>query len=143
MQHALKLAKQAESQNEVPIGAVVVLGDKMIGEGWNQPLGGNDLTLHAEIVAMRAACRALGNYRLTGATLYTTLEPCLMCTGAIVHARVSKVVVGALDDKSGALCTHFSCDKPWLNHQPKVEVGVMADASRVLLQSFFQKRRKG
>jgi len=142
MSHALDLARRAEAEGEVPVGAVVVLNDQCIGEGWNRPIGANDPTAHAEIEALRAAARAAGNYRLPGATLYVTLEPCVMCAGAMVHARIARLVFGARDPKAGAAGSVFSMlDSDNLNHRVQVEEGVAASESTALLQSFFQARR--
>src|SRR5438105_2826749 len=127
MADALALAADAERAGEVPIGAVVVLGDRVIGRGWNQPISAHDPTAHAEIVALRDAGRTVGNYRLTGATLYVTVEPCLMCVGAIVHARIGTLVFGAADPKAGAIeSTVRAHELPALNHRFIVVSGVMA-----------------
>jgi tRNA(adenine34) deaminase len=142
MRHALTLAERAEAAGEVPVGAVLVLDDRLVAEGWNRPIGIHDPTAHAEVVALRAAGHSLGNYRLTGSTLYVTLEPCLMCVGAIVHARVARLVYGASDPKSGVvntLCQGF--DLPGLNHRPEVTAGVLADVCSERLKRFFRARR--
>jgi len=142
MSRALELARRAESEGEVPVGAVLVLNDECIGEGWNRPIGASDPTAHAEIQALRAAALAKGNYRLPGATLYVTLEPCVMCAGAMVHARVAKLVFGARDPRAGAAGSVFSLlDSDRLNHRVQIVEGVGADESSSLLQSFFQARR--
>jgi tRNA(adenine34) deaminase len=144
MQHALMLARQAAGSDEVPVGAVVV-GETgaVIGEGWNRPIRQRDPTAHAEIVALRAAAADLSNYRLPGTTLYITLEPCAMCVGAIIHARVQRVVFGAADPKTGALGGSFSLlDAAPHNHRPEVTGGVLADECGALLKIFFQARRK-
>jgi len=142
MERALELAARAEAEGEVPVGAVVVIGHEVIGEGWNRPISTKDPTAHAEIMAMRAAARQLGNYRLTGATLYVTLEPCPMCAGAMVHARVGRVVYGATDPIAGAAGTVFNLlQAPTLNHRVRTEGGVMADRCSALLRRFFQERR--
>jgi len=142
MSHALELARRAQAQGEVPVGAVVVLDDACIGEGWNQPIASHDPTAHAEIQALRAAARAAGNYRLPGATLYVTLEPCVMCAGAMVHARIARLVFGARDPKAGAAGSVFSIlDSDRLNHRVQVTEGEGAAESAALLQSFFQARR--
>lgn len=142
MRVALGEAGRAQEAGEVPIGAVVVLDSQVIGTGFNQPISGVDPTAHAEIVALRAAARAVGNYRLTGATLYVTVEPCLMCVGALVHARIGLLVYGAAEPKSGAIvstvCAHES---PGLNHRIEVLSGVLEDECRTLVQSFFRERR--
>jgi tRNA(adenine34) deaminase len=142
MQHALQLAERAEAAGEVPVGAVLVCAGELLGEGWNRPIGCHDPTAHAEVMALRAAGERLGNYRLTGSTLYVTLEPCLMCVGAIVHARVARLVYGATDPKSGVvntLCKGF--DLPGLNHRPGVTAGVLGDACSEQLKRFFRARR--
>ena len=142
MQHAFELAKKSEAQDEVPVGAVVVHGDKIIGEGWNQPISSNDPTAHAEIMALRAASAYLENYRLPNATLYVTLEPCAMCAGAIIHARVSRLVFAVDDPKTGACGSVFNLlqtDK--LNHKVEIEKGILEEECRSLIQSFFKKKR--
>jgi tRNA(adenine34) deaminase len=142
MREALMLARQAEAAGEVPVGAVLVKDGALVGSGWNQPIGAHDPTAHAEIMAMRSGARALGNYRLTGTTLYVTLEPCAMCAGALVHARVVRLVYGAADPKTGAAGSIFDLvrsDK--LNHRLEVMGGVLAEECGVLLKDFFAKRR--
>ncbi len=142
MQHALGLAARAESEGEVPVGAVVVLNDTIIGEGWNRPIISRDPTAHAEIVALRSAAAQIGNYRLTGATLYVTLEPCPMCAGAMVHARVARVVYGAPDPLAGSAGTVFNLlNAAALNHQADVLGGVLAGECSQRLKAFFQARR--
>ena len=142
MQHALALARRAEAEGEVPVGAVVVREGQLLGEGWNRPISDSDPTAHAEIVALRAAARAVGNYRLPGAMLYVTLEPCLMCAGAMVHARIERLVFGAGDPKRGAAGGRFDAfDMPWLNHRVTVEGGVLAAECADLLRAFFRRRR--
>jgi len=130
MRRALELARRAQEEGEVPVGAVVVLEEKIIGEGWNRPISARDPTAHAEIQAMRAAATALGNYRLAGATLYVTLEPCDMCVGAMFHARIGRAVFGATDPKKLAL-----------KNPVKIEGGVMAAECGALLSAFFASRR--
>jgi len=130
MRRALELARQARAENEVPVGAVVVLDGKIVGEGWNRPISANDPTAHAEIQALRAAAGAMKNYRLPGATLYVTLEPCEMCLGAMFHARIARTVFGATDPK-----------KKVLKSQTVVEGGVLADECGSLLSGFFAARR--
>lgn len=143
MQHAIALAKKAESQGEVPVGALVVLNGVVIGEGYNQPIGLHDPTAHAEIIALRDAAKKVGNYRLNNATLYVTLEPCPMCVGAIVHARIKHLVFGATDKKGGAVCGAFKhIDHPKLTHFVSWSAGVLSDESQSLLTSFFQARRR-
>jgi len=142
MQHAFELAKKAEAQDEVPVGAVIVYEDKIIGEGWNQPISSDDPTAHAEIMALRAASTQLENYRLPNTTLYVTLEPCTMCAGAIIHARVSRLVFAVDDPKTGACGSVFNLmqtDK--LNHKVEIEKGVMEEECRSLIQSFFKEKR--
>ena len=142
MRCALELAHQAEKEGEVPVGALVILENQIIGEGWNQPIGLSDPTAHAEIAALRDAARRKNNYRLPGATLYATLEPCVMCAGAIVHARIARVVYGAPDPKTGAAGSLFELlgsDK--FNHRVAVTRGVLADQCAEILRNFFQSRR--
>jgi len=142
MRRALELAEHAEQSGEVPVGAVVVLNNEMIGEGWNQPIVTHDPSAHAEMVALRAAARQLKNYRLTGATLYVTLEPCPMCAGAMVHARMARVVYGARDPRAGAAGSVFALlDGERLNHRVEVTDGVLADECGALLKRFFKARR--
>lgn len=144
MRHALTQAKRAAECNEVPVGAVVVLGDEVIGEGYNQPLGTHDPTAHAEIVALRDAARHLENYRLGGTTLYVTLEPCLMCAGAILQARIERVVFGAFDEKAGAVGSTANLLQSLLaNHQCRVTAGVLGDECTELLERFFVGLRAG
>ncbi len=143
MRHALGLMVRAEAEGEVPVGALLVLDGIVVGEGWNRPIGSCDPTAHAEIVAMRAASAALGNYRLTGATLYVTLEPCPMCAGAMVHARVARVVYGAHDPLAGAAGSVFEIfGAPSLNHHPQVLGGVLGEECGATLRAFFKARRK-
>lgn len=142
MRRALELARRAGQLGEVPVGAVVVVDGEVIGEGWNQPISANDPTAHAEIVALRAAAQRVGNYRLTGAELYVTLEPCAMCAGAIVQARIARVVFGAPDPKAGAGGSVFNLlAHERLNHRAEVIGGVLEAACAGLLQAFFQARR--
>lgn len=142
MRQALMQAVKAAATGEVPIGAVVVLGGQVVGEGFNQPIASHDPTAHAEVVALRAAARSLENYRLTGATVYVTVEPCLMCVGALIHARVGFVVFGATEPKAGALQSMTNAHElAGLNHRLAVTGGVLADESRELLQQFFRTRR--
>ena len=142
MGEALALARLARDADEVPIGAVVVLSGTIVGRGFNQPLSAGDPTAHAEIVAIRDAARQVGNYRLTGATLYVTIEPCLMCAGAFVHARIGTVVFGAPEPRTGALeSTVRAADFPGHNHRFDVVCGVRADEARALMQEFFRVRR--
>jgi tRNA(adenine34) deaminase len=142
MELALELARQAARQREVPVGAVVVEGDVILGEGWNRPIGATDPTSHAEIVAIRAAALRLGNYRLTGATLYVTLEPCAMCIGAALNARIARVVYGASDPKAGACGSVFDVPRePKMTHRIDVFGGVCSETSAELLRRFFETRR--
>ena len=142
MREALDLADRAAAAGEVPVGAVVVKGGEVIGRGHNHPIAAHDPTAHAEVVALREAAAALGNYRLTGATLYVTVEPCLMCVGAMVHARIGLVVFGVPEPKAGALQSMTRAHElPGLNHRLDALGGVLADESRALLQAFFQSRR--
>jgi tRNA(adenine34) deaminase len=142
MRAALEQARLALASAEVPIGAVVVLDGLIVGAGYNQPISAVDPTAHAEIVAVRAAARALRNYRLTDATVYVTVEPCLMCVGALVHARVREVIFGATEPKSGALVSAARAhETPGLNHRLSVTSGVLEEECRDLIQSFFKLRR--
>lgn len=142
MRLALDRARDAAAAGEVPVGAVVVLEGNTIGQGFNQPISTHDPTAHAEVIALRQAAKTLGNYRLTGATLYVTVEPCLMCVGAMVHARIGLVVYGAAEPKAGALESMTRAHElDGLNHRLSTIGGVMADESRDLLQEFFQSRR--
>lgn len=142
MKHALSLADHAEAADEVPVGCVIVRDNEVIGEGWNAPISLHDPTAHAEIAAMRAAAARISNYRLTGATLYVTLEPCSMCAGAIIHARIGRVVFGAADPKTGAAGSVFQIlGTTRLNHQVSVTGGVMAEECGDRLRQFFRSRR--
>ncbi|MGR8941979.1 MAG: tRNA adenosine(34) deaminase TadA [Gammaproteobacteria bacterium] len=142
MRHALRLAERAERLGEVPIGAVVVKADRCIGEGWNRPIESCDPTAHAEIVALREAGRSVGNYRLIDATLYVTLEPCVMCMGAISHARIKRLVFGAFDPKRGAVCHALKLsDASFLNHRVAWQGGVLEAECSALLKNFFKARR--
>jgi len=143
MQRALDLARHAQQEHsEVPVGAVLVADGQIVGEGWNRSISGNDPSAHAEVMALRDAGQRLGNYRFPGATLYVTLEPCVMCSGALIHARVARVAYGADDPKTGAAGSVFDTlvsDKH--NHRITVERGLRADESGELLRSFFRDRR--
>lgn len=142
MAEALALAESAEASGEVPVGAVLVLEDRIIAGAANAPIGNNDPTAHAEVLALRAAGDRIGNYRLPGSTLYVTLEPCPMCAAALVHARVSRLVYAAADPKSGAAGTVMDLARdPRLNHQLTVDGGVLADEASAQLRSFFRARR--
>jgi tRNA(adenine34) deaminase len=143
MQRALELARHARDEHaEVPVGAVLVANGAVIGEGWNHSITGNDPSAHAEVMALRDAGKRLGNYRFPGATLYVTLEPCVMCSGALVHARVARVVYGADDPKTGAAGSVFdTLVSEKHNHRIAVEKGLRADEAGDLLRSFFRQRR--
>ena len=142
MRRALELARHAEAEGEVPVGCVVVVEDRIVGEGWNRPVSTPDPTAHAEIEAIRAACKALGNYRLANAALYVTLEPCAMCIGAIFHARVARVIFGAADPKTGAAGSVIDLfAERGLNHHATVEGGVLAAECGAMLREFFAARR--
>lgn len=142
MRHALDLAERAAAAGEVPVGAVLVQGDEIVGEGWNRPVSRHDPSAHAEIVALRDAGRRLSNYRLPDTTLYVTLEPCVMCAGALVHARVARVVYGAADPKTGAAGSVFdTLTSPLHNHRIEVRGGVLADEVAGALREFFRSRR--
>jgi len=142
MRHALMLAHRAAREGEVPVGAVLVRGGRVLGEGWNRPIAGSDPTAHAEIVALRNAARAAGNYRLVDSTLYVTLEPCPMCAGAMVHARVARLVYGAPDPRSGAAGSVFDLVRSGeLNHRMEVTSGALAAECGDLLRTFFRARR--
>ena len=142
MAEALALARQAGSLGEVPVGALVVREGVIVGRGFNQPITHHDPTAHAEIAALRDAARTLGNYRLPGCTLYVTLEPCMMCTGAILHARIARVVYGAADPKTGVAGSVLDLyAEPRLNHHAQVEGGIMAAECGGLLSAFFAARR--
>jgi len=144
MREALVEARTARDRDEVPVGAVVVLDGVVVGRGCNQPIHEVDPTAHAEIVALRAAARTLGNYRLAGATIYVTVEPCLMCAGAMVHARIGSLVYGAPEPKTGAVRSAMQVlDAPSLNHHVEVASGVLEQECRELIQAFFAQRRLG
>jgi tRNA(adenine34) deaminase len=142
MAEALTLARQARAAGEVPVGAVVTLNGQVIGAGFNQPVRAQDPTAHAEIVALRAAAAAIGNYRIEGATLYVTLEPCPMCAGALVHSRIARLVFGARDLRFGGVRSNFQiADSDLLNHRVEVIEGVRAAECTALLVEFFRERR--
>jgi Cytosine/adenosine deaminases len=142
MDHALRLADRAAAAGEVPVGAVLVLNDQALGEGWNRPLSNHDPTAHAEILALRAAAERLGNYRLPDTTLYVTLEPCVMCAGALIHARIKRLVFGAFDPKMGAAGSVFDLLRsPLHNHCVRCEGGLFSDRCGALLREFFKARR--
>ncbi|MFZ4985167.1 MAG: tRNA adenosine(34) deaminase TadA [Blastocatellia bacterium] len=142
MASALSEARRGESAGEVPVGALVLLDQRIIATAFNRPIGLCDPTAHAEILAIREASRLIGNYRLTGATLYVTLEPCAMCAGALINSRISRLVFGAFDSRAGAVASVFRiADNSFLNHRVDVTAGVLATECRELLQAFFQARR--
>ncbi len=142
MQRAFALAQQAQAQAEVPVGAVVVAADNIIGVGFNQPIATHDPTAHAEIMALRDAGQHSGNYRLPNATMYVTLEPCAMCAGAIIHARLARLVYATEDAKTGACGSVFDLlQTDVLNHKVAIEKGIMRDAGRTLLHTFFKEKR--
>ena len=140
---AIELAAKAASENEIPVGAIVILNDEIIGEGYNASISLCDPTAHAEIQAIRMACKNMNNYRLPGATLYVTLEPCSMCAGAMVHSRIDRVVYAATEPKSGVVKSQGQFfEAPFLNHKVKVESGVLAEMASAQLTQFFQYRRE-
>jgi len=142
MRHALTLAARAAAADEVPVGAVLVHRGVVLGEGWNRPIGACDPTAHAEIEAIRAGARRANNYRLPDTTLYVTLEPCVMCVGAMVHARIDRLVFGAFDRRSGAVISRFDLlQSRFLNHRLSWRGGVLAQECGALLQGFFHRRR--
>lgn len=142
LRHALTLAERAAAEGEVPVGAVLVMDEQIIGEGWNRPIAGNDPTAHAEIMALREGARTLNNYRLPDTTLYVTLEPCVMCAGAMIHARIARLIYGATDPKSGAAGSVANIfDTPYVNHRVAYQGGVLAEECGALLRSFFAERR--
>jgi tRNA(adenine34) deaminase len=142
MRHALRLAERARAAGEVPVGAVLVKAGGIIGEGWNQPISANDPSAHAEITALRAGALALQNYRLLDTVLYVTLEPCVMCAGALIHARVGRLVYGAADPKTGAAGSATDIFKAtYVNHRVIVQGGILADVCGTALTAFFEERR--
>lgn len=142
MRLALELAREARALDEVPVGAVLVSDGEVIGRGHNRSVSGNDPTAHAEIEALRQAARKAGNYRLPGATLYVTIEPCAMCVGAMIHARIARLVFGAREPRAGAVLSRESvADKTWLNHRIEVAEGVLAEDCGALMREFFARRR--
>lgn len=143
MRHALALAQRAAEAGEVPVGAVVVREDQLIAEGWNHPVTSLDPTCHAEVHALRQAALRLNNYRLPGTTLYVTLEPCVMCVGAMIHARIDRLVYGPSEPKTGAVESRFTLLQDGMhNHTIRVTTGVLAEESAALLRGFFRARRK-
>jgi len=142
MREALAEADSACKSGEVPVGAIIVLDGNIVARGRNAVIASGDPTAHAEIIALREAAKAVGNYRLNGAVLYSTIEPCAMCAGALVHARIARLVYGARDPKAGAVETHFGiCTTDFLNHQVSIEGGILEDECSRVLQSFFRDRR--
>lgn len=142
LERALALAEAAARQGEVPVGAVLVYDGAVIGEGWNRPISSSDPTAHAEIVALRAAAASRRNYRLPGSTMYVTLEPCAMCSGALIHARVARVVFGAFDPRTGAAGSTLDVlNTERLNHRVEIRGGVLAEVAAAQLQAFFKARR--
>ena len=142
MRRALLLAGKAAGAGEVPVGAVVVRDGTVLGEGWNRPISAHDPTAHAEIVALRAAARAAGNYRLSGATLYASIEPCAMCAGALIHARIGRLVFAAREPRAGAVVSNLGLlDAPFLNHRVGWEEGVLSTEAADMIQAFFRARR--
>jgi tRNA(adenine34) deaminase len=142
MREALSLAAAAEAAGEVPVGAVVTTGRRIVGRGWNRTIEKCDPSAHAEVIALREAAASAGNHRLTGATLYVTLEPCAMCVGAMLQARITRLVFGAYDAKAGAAGSLLDlCDHPKLNHRIEVNGGLLADDGAALLAAFFGERR--
>jgi tRNA(adenine34) deaminase len=143
MEAALEEARRGLASGEVPVGAVVVIEGRIVARAFNRPIGAVDPTAHAEVIALREAAATMGNYRLTGAVVYVTLEPCLMCVGALVHARVGEVVYGAQEPRTGALVSAVrGLDLPGLNHRFAVTGGVLEESCRVLVQEFFRERRR-
>lgn len=142
MQYAIRLAQRAEEQGEVPVGAILIRDEQLIAEGWNTPIQSHDATAHAEVVAIRAAGQSLENYRLMDTTLYVTLEPCVMCMGAISNARIKRIVFGAYDPKRGAICNALNlADASFLNHRINWTGGVLEDACSNILVDFFRSKR--
>lgn len=143
MQLALAQARLGAAAGEVPVGAVLVRDGVLLAAGYNRPIAGCDPTAHAEIDVLRSAARRLGNYRLAGSTLYVTIEPCTMCSGALVHARVARLVFGAMEPRAGAVCSHFRLlDTEVYNHRISWEGGVLAEACAALMTDFFRAKRK-
>ncbi|MFI8416634.1 tRNA adenosine(34) deaminase TadA [Serratia sp. NPDC078593] len=143
MRQALTLALRAQQEGEVPVGALLVLDNQVIGEGWNRPIGHHDPTAHAEIMALRQGGAVIQNYRLLNATLYVTLEPCVMCAGAMVHSRIRRLVYGASDEKTGAAGSLIDILRhPGMNHQIEIVSGVLADECAATLSNFFRLRRE-
>ena len=143
MRHALELAKKGATLGEVPVGAVLVADGDSLGEGWNQPISANDPSAHAEIVALRNAATRIKNYRLPQTTLYVTIEPCTMCVGALIHARIDRLVFGAREPRAGAVCSTLNLlDEKTYNHRIRWEEGVLSDECSAMIRDFFQRRRE-
>ncbi|MGI8835913.1 MAG: tRNA adenosine(34) deaminase TadA [Pyrinomonadaceae bacterium] len=143
MRQALLAAREAQQRDEVPIGACIVVGDTVLAEAGNRTRTENDPTAHAEMVALRAATQQAGNYRVSDATVYSTIEPCVMCAGALIQARVRRLVYGAHDERAGAVESHFRvCDTDFLNHRIEVSAGVLEQECREIMQEFFRARRE-
>lgn len=143
MQQALRLAEQAKLKNEVPVGAVLVLDDEIVSQGYNRPISTHDPCAHAEIIALRTGAEKLGNYRLINTTLYVTLEPCIMCAGAMVHARIKQLIFGASDIKAGAIISQSAAlDQSFLNHRVSYKSGLLAEECGRILSRFFQDKRQ-
>ncbi len=143
MREALAEAAQAADEDEVPVGAIVVVNGEIKGRGHNRVIQLHDPTAHAEILAIREAAQAIANYRLNDATLYSTIEPCAMCAGAIIHARISKLIYGATDEKAGAVATHFQiCTTNFLNHRTEIVGAMLEPECREMIQSFFRRKRE-
>ncbi|AJD47240.1 cytidine/deoxycytidylate deaminase family protein [Isoalcanivorax pacificus W11-5] len=142
MHEALALAKQGAAEGEVPVGALVVRDGQVLGRGWNRPIAGHDPTAHAEVMALRDAARHEANYRLTGATLYVTIEPCTMCFGALMHARIARLVYGATEPRAGTCVSQLRLpEQSFYNHRLEVTGGVLAEESAIMLRGFFRQRR--
>ena len=142
MQYALQLAKKSEQRDEVPVVAIIVYKNKIIGEGWNQPISSNNPTAHAEIMALQDAGEKIGNYRLLDSTMYVTLEPCVMCAGAMVHARIAKLVYAVDDQKTGACGSVFNMiQAEELNHNTEIKKGVLEKECQALIKNFFKEKR--
>lgn len=144
MRCALGIAERGRAEGEVPVGAILVKDDRVVAEGWNRPIAAHDPTAHAEIQAIRSAAESVANYRLPGASLYVTLEPCIMCVGAIIHARIGRVVYGASEPKTGAAGSVFDLLESALhNHRVEVRAGVLEEACADMIKSFFREKRRG
>ncbi len=143
MRQALAAARAAQQRDEVPVGTCIVIGDALVAVAGNQTCADRDPTAHAEMIALREAARKIDNYRLNGATVYSTVEPCAMCAGALIHARVQRLVYGTRDEKAGAVESHFGiCNTDFLNHRIEISANVLEDECRELLQQFFRARRR-